>query len=81
MKTFKDQLQEISRTKSPELVVEFEERIKGHTEEKMLQECVNEAKCGNTYINLGRNCCPPQILNKEGFKLKVVGTRLIYSWE
>ena len=79
--TLAQQLYEISATRSERKSDEFEARINGHPEEKLLRECLDTAKCGRTQISLGRNCLPPYSLNKEGFKLRADGPGFVYCWD
>jgi len=57
-----------------QLIAEFNERIEGHIEEKILRKCLTQAKLGNIFIDFGRNILPPKVLLEEGFYLQLDGS-------
>jgi len=64
--------------KKEELKSEFLKRIQGHDEQEILMESLGSALAGRKYISFGRNACPPESLNNEGFKLRDTGCMFDY---
>lgn len=82
--TLAKQLAIISETKDhldrEQKIQDFEERINGHIEEKLLLACLQSAKYGRTYISFERNCVPPEQLESEGFFMKSDDSGYLYCW-
>lgn len=74
-------LYEITCNKDETKVKAFEKDIENHPEHKLLAACLERAKKGSSSISFGRNICPPEILNREGFHLEVDGCCFKYCWD
>lgn len=79
--TLAHRLHEITCNNDQMKVKAFEEAIANHPEKKLLTECLKNAQRGESFINFGRNICPPESLNLEGFHLKDDGCCFKYCWD
>lgn len=77
LKSIADEKNNLNREQK---IQDFEERINGHLEEKLLRACLEAARYGKTYISFERSCVPPEQLEPEGFFLKNNGSGYLYCW-
>lgn len=59
--------------KKDQLSSEFSRSIVGHKEEKILRDCLVQAKLNRPYLDFGRNPIEPEALKSEGFHLEMAG--------
>ena len=74
-------LYEITCNKDEAKVKAFNEAIENHPEHKLLVACLERAQNGSSFISFGRNICPPETLNREGFHLELDGFGFKYCWD
>ena len=84
MKKIADHLREISaadEAERQELVEQFEHRIRGHKEEKILEKCLEHARKGEYNVMLGRKTLPPAELKEEGLVFKWFWAAIFCCWD
>lgn len=57
-----------------QLSTEFSDIITGHPEEKLLLDCLVQAKLNRGFLDFGRNPYIPNALSDEGFHIEMAGS-------
>lgn len=60
-------------SKKEELSAEFSRIIEGHPEEKLLRDCLMQAKLNRGFLDFGRAFFMPEALKDEGFHIEMAG--------
>lgn len=60
-------------SKKDQLSMEFSAAITGHPEEKILRDCLVQAKLNRGFLDYGRGMFMPDSFKDEGFYLEMAG--------